>query len=209
MEQPQKLPLQVAGAFYINLDSRQDRREQLEGELAKIGITGCERFPAIKRNPGILGCGYSHLGVLKEAKQRGYASVLIFEDDFEFLVDKDTFWRTMDSVTADLSGANYDVIMLGYYVPKSVPHTANLMKVMEAQAPSAYIVHSRMYDRLISLYEWAMPLLQVTGEHWEYANDQVWKCLQPNSEWYATMLRIGRQRASFSDCNGAFANYGI
>lgn len=199
------LPLGVGGAFYINLARREDRRKEIEGELATIGIA-CERFNAIKGNPGIVGCGYSHLGVLKEAKARGYGSVLIFEDDYKFLVDKDTFWSTITSVEADLSG-NFDVVMLGYGLFKSTPVTENLMKVMDAQAPSAYIVHSRMYERLIELYEWAIPLLQSTGRHWEYANDQVWKRLQPTSDWYATTLRLGKQRPSYSDCNGTFAEY--
>ena len=87
------LPLGIGGAFYINLDERKDRRAEFEGEMEKLGIS-CERFPAIKRSMGMAGCGYSHLAVLKEARSRGYTSVLIFEDDFESIVDKATFWET-------------------------------------------------------------------------------------------------------------------
>jgi GR25 family glycosyltransferase involved in LPS biosynthesis len=200
------LPFGIGGVFYINLDHRLDRKEQIEGELAAMGLP-FERFPAIKKKPGILGCGQSHLAVLKEAQRRGYESVLIFEDDFQFLVDKDTFWKTFNSAAESIS--TFDVIMLGYYVQKSEAFSDLFEKVHDGQTASGYIVHSRMYTKLIQLYEWAMPLLESTGQHWIYANDQIWKRLQPTSEWYAFKTRIGKQRASYSDCGESQADYGI
>lgn len=201
------LPLKIGGAFYINLDARTDRRAEFEGEMEKMEIS-CERFPAIKGNPGLVGCGYSHMGVIKEAQRRGYESVLIFEDDFEFIVDKPTFWDTLSNIEAELS-TGFDVIMLGYNIQRSHPFSDNLIKVVEAQTASAYIVHSNVYDDFIKLYTWAMPLLQSTGRHWDYANDQVWKSLQPKQRWYASQLRIGKQRASYSDNAENFVDYGV
>ena len=197
------LPSIVGGAFYINLDHRTDRRSEFEGEMKRLGLS-CERFGATKRRPGILGCGYSHLAVLKEARARQYESVLIFEDDFQFLVEPDTFWTLMES----LKGVSYDVIMLGYNIQHSQPHSDLLLRVTEAQTASAYLVHSRMYDRLINLYEYAMPQLEQTGQHWIYANDQVWKGLQQISDWFATKVRIGIQRPSYSDTGEKFTENG-
>jgi len=197
------LPSIVGGAFYINLDYRTDRRAEFEAEMTRLGLS-CERFGATKRQPGILGCGYSHLAVLKEARARNYESVLIFEDDFQFIVDPDIFWNTMES----LKGCSYDVIMLGYNLQHSAPHSDLLLRVMEASTASAYLVHSRIYDRLISLYEYAMPELERTGQHWIYANDQVWKRLQPESNWFATAVRIGVQRPSYSDTGEKFTDNG-
>jgi glycosyl transferase family 25 len=199
---------QIDGIFYINLDHRTDRREELEAELAKVGITHYERFPAIRRNPGIIGCGLSHLAVLKLARSRGYRNVLIFEDDFEFLVDRETFWKYMEDLFLEVK--SYDVIMLAYAIDKSEPFSLLAKKVLEGQTASGYIVHSRFYDTLIELYEDAVPKLISTGEHWIYANDQVWKKLQPASEWYATTTRIGKQRASISDSGTqpVFTDYG-
>jgi glycosyl transferase family 25 len=199
----------IDGFFYINLDHRTDRKEEIEAELTKAGIPNCERFPAIRTKPGIIGCGLSHLAVLKLARSRGYRNVLIFEDDFEFLVDRETFWKYMEGLFAEVK--SYDVIMLAYYAPRTEPSTPLVQKVIEAQTTSGYIVHSKFYDTLINLYEDAMPKLINTGEHWNYANDQVWKPLQPISEWYATTTRIGKQRASMSDCGTepVFYDYGI
>ena len=74
--------------FYINLDKRKDRRVEIEQELNKMELP-FERFKAIETpGRGILGCGLSHLSVFKLAKERKYKNVLIFEDDFYFLISK-------------------------------------------------------------------------------------------------------------------------
>ena len=70
--------------FYINLDKRIDRKIEFEVEMKKLNWNA-ERFPGIYYAPpkGIVGCGKSHLAVLKLAKERNYKNVLIMEDDFQ------------------------------------------------------------------------------------------------------------------------------
>ena len=199
----------VDGIFYINLDHRTDRREEIERELRDIGLP-FERFSAIPSCPGIIGCGYSHLSVLKEARRRGYKNVLIFEDDFQFLINSDTFHGYMKDFMDEIK--SYDVIMLGYNIQKATEsHSSLALKVLEAQTASAYIVNSKFYDTIIHLYEESFPLLESTGQHWVYANDQVWKRLQPYSEWYATSIRVGKQRASMGETGTepVFCDYGV
>jgi len=198
------LPLGVGGAFYINLEHRTDRRAEFEEEAAAMGLS-CERFPAIYNKSGTVGCGQSHLAVLKEAQARGYESVLIFEDDFKFIVDKETFWTTMSQIQTDISGS-YDVIMLGYNILKSSAHSKNLLKVLSAQTTSAYIVHSRIYSKLINTYEVGLHKLIETGQHWNYSVDQYWKVLQPDTQWFAAQPRLGLQRPSFSDVGQKFTD---
>ena len=189
--------------FYINLDKRTDRREQIEAELSKMGLEG-ERFPAVHTpSSGIVGCGYSHLGVLKLAKERGYRNVLILEDDFEFVVNKERMEELLEQVLEFTNeyDLDYDVLMLSYIIQKSeeVPGLPFIRKVLDGQTACAYIVNQQYYDTLIDLYEWAIPLLEKTNEHWSYANDHVWKRLQPIDRWYYLVNRLGRQRASYSD----------
>jgi len=198
----------ISGIFgavrYINLDKRTDRKEQIEGELRQIGIDRFERFPAVEHTNGAIGCAYSHLNVLKEAKERGYPSILILEDDFEFIVPKEEFWKAIEAV----KGVDYDVIMLGYALNKHEDHSDTLLRVIDAQTASAYLVNSGFYDALIKNYEEAIPKLERTGEHWNYANDRSWKSLQPHSKWYAFKNRMGKQRASQSDNRkGEIVNY--
>lgn len=194
------------GVFFINLDKRTDRRAEVEGEFARVGLD-VERFVGIERKPGIVGCGLSHLGCLKLAKERGYKNVLIFEDDFEFLVSSDEFWAALRRFFED--EIDYDVIMLSYLLHKGEPYNDYLHKVLYASTASGYIVNSCFYDSLIELYEGGLPLLESTGKHWIYANDQIWKDLQPVSRWYAFQTRLGRQRGSFSDNSLIYQNYGF
>jgi len=195
---------------YINLDERKDRRDAVEAELNKYDLVPYERFPGIKYEypRGIVGCGYAHLNVLKEAKKQKYKNILIFEDDFEFVVSKEHFQMLMNKVSSD--EVNYDVIMLAYNLKESEETDKDyLLKVKSASTASGYLVNERIYDELIELYEWAIPKLDETLEHWNYANDQIWMSLMSKKNWYCFKERVGRQRASLSDNTNLFANYGI
>jgi GR25 family glycosyltransferase involved in LPS biosynthesis len=135
--------------------------------------------------------------VLKLAKARGYKNVLVFEDDFTFLIPKEHFWSLLEQALKE--APNYDVIMLGYNVIQSEEFSPTLMKVLEAQAGSAYLVNETMYDALISVWDEGTKMLFETGEHWLYASDQAWKVLQPHAKWYALTTRVGKQRPSFGN----------
>jgi glycosyl transferase, family 25 len=200
----------IGGTVYINLGRRTDRRAEMEAELGRLGLAA-ERFEAIARRPGIVGCGLSHLEVLRSARARGLPNVLVLEDDFEAVVPPAEFWAALEAFFSGPQAAEFDVLMLAYYAPAvaAVEGSELVVKVLEAQTASAYIVNARMYDRLIELYEWAIPELEKTGRHWDFANDQVWKRLQPASNWYAMKARLGKQRASFSDTAERFHDYGV
>ena len=189
---------------YINLAHRTDRRAEVEGELARMGLSG-ERFDAIKEHPGIVGCGKSHLAVLELAKERGWEHVLILEDDFQFDVDKEVANAQIQSFF-DLK-IPYDVLMLSYGMDSSDPYNEVVCRATQAQTASGYLVHSRFYDALIANLKEAIPLLISTGRHWDYANDQYWKRLQRTAQWFCMNTRIGRQRASYSDISERFVHY--
>jgi glycosyl transferase family 25 len=186
-------------AFYINLDRRTDRRAEIEKEFAENGLV-VERFPAIEHFSGIVGCGLSHIAVLKLARERGYESVMVFEDDFMFL-NKDTSWKSKIP-------ASYDIVMLAYRkLQPSMPHDDIFDRVRKVSTTSGYIVHSRFYDTLIARWEEGVRLLEETGIHWVYALDQYWNELAPFCEWYVFRNKIGKQRPSFSDLANSFVDY--
>jgi glycosyl transferase family 25 len=186
-------------AFYINLDRRTDRRSQIEKEFADRGLN-VERFRAIEHSSGIVGCGLSHIAVLKLARERNYTSVMIFEDDFMFL-GSDTSW--IGNIPA-----SYDIIMLAYgEMEPSTPYDNIFNRVKKVHSASGYIVHSRFYDELISHWEEGVCMLQETGSHWIYALDAYWNLLSNRCEWYLFKERIGKQRAGFSDLANSFVDY--
>jgi glycosyl transferase family 25 len=193
--------------IYINLSHRTDRREQIENELNNFNLE-YERFEAIPTPGfGIFGCGLSHLSVLRLAKERNYKNILIFEDDFEFLVTKDVFEDNLKTFFE--SNIDYNVCMLSYDLREHLPiEEGNVNKIVFAGSASGYIVNCNYYDKLIELYEWCLPLLIKTGQHWLYANDVVWKDYQKQDLWYCFKIRIGKQRAGFSDIGECYRDYG-
>jgi len=186
----------IAKCIYINLERRPDRRAEIENELAKVGLSG-ERYVGVDKTLGILGCGLSHLGVLKEAQLAEWENVLIFEDDFEFLVSKEVFNEQLQAFW-DLD-IPWDVLMLSYNITKQEPLNDLIGVIKDAETASGYIVNRHFYPHLINLLESSLPLLESTGQHWIYANDQCWKQLQPTCGWFYFMKRLGKQRGSFSD----------
>ena len=184
--------------FYINLDKREDRKAEIEGELARFGLEA-ERYAGVYTpESGIVGCGYSHLNVLKLARDRGYNNVLILEDDFQFIVSKEEFEEEMTRFFE--CGKHYDVLMLSYIVQEGCDTEFPFLgKVLNGQTAAGYLVNKHYINILIELYEWAIPMLQQTNHHWLYANDHVWKRLQPPHHWFYLKKRIGKQRESYSD----------
>jgi GR25 family glycosyltransferase involved in LPS biosynthesis len=84
-------------SFYINLDSRTDRKEQFEEEMKKVGLEDySKRVSATPWYQGLhqksecldcqkqAACSMSHYNIIKDAKERNLDNVLIFEDDIIF-----------------------------------------------------------------------------------------------------------------------------
>jgi glycosyl transferase family 25 len=192
--------------IYINLNKRTDRKEQIEKQLNDYGLN-YERFEAIETpNFGILGCGLSHLAVLKIAKERNYENILILEDDFTFLVSKEEFQNQLTEFFK--LKLDYDTCFLSYNLKKYEELDNTIVnKIVENWTASGYIVHNRYYEKLINLYEYAMPLLEKTKAHWIYANDQIWKELQQKDNWYYFIKRIGKQTDGYSDNALSYTTY--
>jgi glycosyl transferase family 25 len=100
--------------YIINLQSRADRRQDMEAELARLGLGGDGRvhyFNAIRQaeagpfpRVGSHGAFLSHLAIL-EAHQRSGETVLILQDDCEFIQEA---LQSADS-------GDWDILYGGYY----------------------------------------------------------------------------------------------
>ncbi|MGC6329792.1 glycosyltransferase family 25 protein [Rhizorhabdus sp. FW153] len=82
--------------YVINLAARDDRRQEMAGELARLGLgfdhPHVRLFDAIRpesagpfRSVGAHGAFLSQLGVLTEARSEGMRSILMLEDDCDFV----------------------------------------------------------------------------------------------------------------------------
>lgn len=198
----------IAACFFINLEKRADRRALIEEQLKDLSLSA-ERFEATQTDPGIVGCGLSHLAVMKIAKERAVKNVLILEDDFEFLVDRKELDAALNQFFDD--ECEYDVCMLqggDIRYEDTGEKFPYMRKIASASNAAAYIVNGPYLETLINLFEWGMPLLESTGQHWVYANDQLWQRLQKTDNWFVFEPRLGKQRSGYSDNNKAFADYG-
>jgi hypothetical protein len=196
---------------YINLDKRTDRREHIEAVLnsLQIPIDRRHRFPAIYNSSGWVGCTQSHCAVIEKAKSEKWSSVLVLEDDFSLNVSPEEFHRTL----LEVKEIPHDVLLLAYHVEASeeVPGYTNVCRTFSAQAPSAYIVHSHFYDRLLENYRAAVEGAFAGGNHWDYINDQYWKRLQADRStmWLYCTPRLGIQKAGYSDLAQAHVEYNV
>jgi GR25 family glycosyltransferase involved in LPS biosynthesis len=192
--------------YYVNLDRRTDRRIQMDEEIKKMDLD-VERFSAIEGKPGSIGCSKSHLTLLRRARDAGYDNVLILEDDFQFLVTKAELEIEVNNLFNNNS--DFDVVMLGYNLLKYIPYmNKTLGRAIEIQTTSGFLVNKKFYDKLIAAWERGLQKLIETKDEKKYAADQIWKCLQPSSNWYFFMKRIGKQRPGFSDIEQKFTDYG-
>jgi glycosyl transferase family 25 len=190
--------------IYIHLATRPDTliREQLD----RIGLP-YERFDAIPHVAGSVGRGHSHLAVLRLARDREYANVLIIEDDFELIVEADEFNASIQRFFG--LGLDYNVLMLSHSLVRSKPHCDFLLKVLEGRNASGYLVNSNYYDKLIGMCERAIALSEETGIHWVYANDMVSHKYQATDNWYCVEPKLARQRAGYSDNAGYWVAYWV
>jgi hypothetical protein len=140
--------------FVINLDKRADRLKQVTEECARVKIP-FERFPGIIVSRGTLhvnaaktGCRKSHIGCVQLAKERGYWSVLVLEDDVQFVEDFVPRWR---KIVVELEKFYWDIFLIGcQHFGEPSKLTDHIAEAKSFSLGHAYIVHSRAYDGVIA-----------------------------------------------------------
>tara|TARA_B110000261_G_scaffold136859_1_gene154920 strand:- start:685 stop:1140 length:456 start_codon:yes stop_codon:yes gene_type:complete len=131
-----KNPTYIDKIYYINLEHRIDRKEHIENQIKKyidpeLSIT--KRFNAIENKNGHIGCSKSHLNIIEECIQNNYNNVLIFEDDFEFIIEESEFKNYLNKFFTKYS--NYDILLLGVNGP-SFANKSDFFKVTNSQTTS-------------------------------------------------------------------------
>jgi len=189
-------------AFYINLDKRTDRKQEVETELKSVGIS-FTRIPGVVipgRPP--LGCSKAHVVALKAFLESNLELALICEDDFQ-VHERETFRSTMSKFLEDK--IPFDVVMVASFLQKETPGPRDyLRKITGAQTTSAYLVSKTFAPVLLQNFEDSVGLLETcynkTGyKKHDYCLDIYWQKLQETSRWYMFFPRLSHQRESYSD----------
>jgi GR25 family glycosyltransferase involved in LPS biosynthesis len=80
--------------------------ERLHELKKQSTLPSFEIFPAIKYNPGWMGCALSYVNLMYNAKRCGLDNITIFEDDCHFPDNFETLYKT---ITEALKQINYDI----------------------------------------------------------------------------------------------------
>lgn len=95
--------------------------------------------------------------------------------------------------------------MFSYNLQKTEPcEYSFLLRVLEGQTASGYLVNENYYDTLINLYEEAIPLLESTESIGFMQMTKYGKKLQILDTWYCFRNRLGKQRDGFSDISQVY-----
>lgn len=136
----------------INLDKREDRLKHCHDMFVKNNVLDLvERFSAIRpeNGDGRLGCILSHLNIIKKAKQNKWKSVLVLEDDCQFMNES-----TIDASIEQLFKRDWSVYYLGYNSHEPLDAAdENLIKIKNCFSTHAIAYHESFYDYFIQAFE--------------------------------------------------------
>jgi GR25 family glycosyltransferase involved in LPS biosynthesis len=194
--------------YCINLDKRTDRWEKVSKNFKDIGVDNIVRYSGVDGNkldltnmkynksllPGELGILETHLNLIKEAKEKEYKSVLIFEDDVYFTDKFSEFDDYMSKVPN-----NWDMLFLGgnhLYGDNPTPINEKIIKVTHTVAIHALVVKNTIYDIIIELAKRRMK--QIDGYYADIQKGYNSYCFTPN---------MALQYEDYSDIQNKNVNY--
>ena len=196
--------------YYINLNHRTDRLENIKRQLKKTNIESnkINRISGIyMKDFGILGCAKSHILALEEFIKTDNNNCLILEDDFCFTESQDIINNLIDQIF--YNKINYDVLMLSCNILNSekTEHPF-LIKILDGQTLSGYSISKKFAPILLNNYKESVALLERAKiKIHPFCFDIYMKKLQPISKWYCLEPRIGKQIESYSDIENKIVEY--
>ncbi len=190
--------------LYINLSHRIDRREQIEKQFDLLGIEAT-RIEAVECVQGAIGCAMSHVKALEYAKENGWPTVCICEDDIEF-TDPRLFQEQLRDFLKDYT--LWDVLLLGTNMAPPFDKEKGCFRVRNARTTTGYIVKSHYYDTLIGCFRKCIACMIHDYNPALYAIDIQWKYFQEKDIWYVLNPLTIIQRNGYSDIEKRDVSYG-
>ena len=200
--------------YIINLPARTDRKAEMLEQFRRAGLTqpspprvffeairpqGQGGFPTI----GARGCFLSHLGVLKAALSAGHSSILVLEDDLDFV---DDFHAAFAARAPALRESPWDIAYLGLL--KVTPPLAPAQGIVEVPPGSAVLglhmvaIKSAVMPELIAYLEAMLgrPAGDPNGGPMHVDGAYSWyRAVHPARRTVACQPPLGYQRASRTD----------
>jgi GR25 family glycosyltransferase involved in LPS biosynthesis len=203
---------QIDSFYFINLDKRTDRLEEISGELRKMEIPPEKvmRVAAYEHNFGILGNVISHIFIIKHFIQSGKDRCLIMEDDFQFTETKE---KTNEILTKIFNSKyEIDCLMLAgnsNSVLMNLECDGALQKVFWASCTVGYCITKEYAPLLLHNFQEGAAKLEkwITAfneTETSFTLDFYWIHEQVRSQYYFTVPKLGRQSGSASDITSSY-----
>lgn len=209
----------VEKVYIINMDYRIDRMMEMDKLMKELHITNWLRFGAIRpdkfRNidpelysgynrlqklnkkyvKGSVGCKLSHIGVIEEAKKKGYKRIMILEDDLELVNESNKMKKIIDMAFKEIKDIDWDILYLGLNKEKvkEVNDLVFIDRVEKGLCTHAYIVNGKSYYKILKILKKSNKQIDVTYQE----NFDNLKC-------YIVRPKQFRQNKSYSDINRNF-----
>ena len=195
----------IKNIFYINLDTRPDRKTRFETEMTKLGLQAT-RFKAVKHTSGALGCSISHLTLLKYARDNKLDHIVIMEDDITFL-NPEVFINSLNNFLS--SATEFDVLLLAGNNMSSYTKINDYgVKIKKCQTTTGYLVKEHYYNKLIQNYEEGIRYLASNlNKTDDFAVDQYWVKLQMVDTWILLTPLTVAQRPDYSNIEKRIVSY--
>ena len=189
--------------LYINLASRPDRDEQIRGELKKMCFSEKQIFKiyaSVDEKDPFMGCTRSHKRALRRSYETGVFLTMVLEDDFRLDM---VFSRAASMIRTWLAKLpNSDVLMLQCNPLRLTDSgVEGIRKVSAALSTAGYIVKSSYIPTMIDSMNHSLSRNKPL--------DLDFQRLQRRDQWHALQPPMGTQRASYSDIEKRFVNYGV
>ena len=137
--------------YYINLDSRGDRKTHIESQFKSFNIKGVERFSAFSSYPsGPLNCKKSHYQLFDLFLKTNHNTMLVLEDDCKFL----DFLKNESNVIFDnILNTDWDLFWLGGRNRRSPKeYINNCYLTSSVSGTQSYIITKKFVEYLLTTF---------------------------------------------------------
>jgi hypothetical protein len=193
----------------INLVDRRDRRREMTRQLERLGpipasVSFCDAyrptdaagFPSL----GARGCFDSHLGVLRSARDAGVRSLLLFEDDLDFVRDGPA---RMQRMLPELLGQRWDFFYGAHLLDANGRHGLAAVPSDEPVITASFVgFDGSVLGPLVEFLEAILTRPPGSPDYGPMHVDgayTVFRMLHPERITLAAFPTLGRQRSSPSD----------
>lgn len=194
--------------YFINLESRKDRKESIINEIKKIDpeLKKTLRIEATFHEKGHIGCGMSHVKTLEHAIENNYENIVILEDDFVFTSNVDEIKKKINYIITKKK--DYNICLLAGNIFRCRKIDTIISSCINVQTTSGYLINKRFFSLLKEVFSYAVNGLINNKDPKQYSIDIMWKKLQDDN-FYIFNPKLGKQKESYSDIEKRIVNYNV